>query len=46
MPGGRHVPIDPDGAIHAALVADWATTTDLVVLTPFGGVLVPEEESR
>ncbi|TYL49638.1 nitrite reductase [Nocardioides sp. BGMRC 2183] len=45
VPGGRHVPTAPDGAIDAALVAAWAATADLVVLTPFGGVLVPENVS-
>lgn len=40
--GGEHVPVGEDG-IDADLAASWAGATDLIVVTPWNGVLIPEE---
>jgi hypothetical protein len=41
VPGGEHVPVLD--SIDAAAAAGWASRTDEVVVTPWHGVLVPEE---
>lgn len=40
--GGEHVSVGEDG-IDADLATSWAGATDLVVVTPWHGVLIPEE---
>ncbi len=44
VPGGTHVAVDPDQGIDADLAAVWAALTEEVVVTPWHGVLVPEED--
>ncbi len=42
--GGTHVAVDRDAGIDADLAAVWAALTEEVVVTPWHGVLVPEED--
>jgi precorrin-3B synthase len=45
VPGGRHVAVTGTGLDRAA-VADLTTGVPEVIVTPWRGVLVPEENSR
>lgn len=45
VPGGRHVAV-PGGGLDRAMVADLTAKVPEVIVTPWRGVLVPEEASR
>lgn len=45
VPGGRHIAV-PDTGLGRAMVAELTTGVPEVIVTPWGGVLVPERNAR